>query len=228
MKSDIVDVARQQGLQINPRTLHHEEVLCKCPFCHEDSKPQKKRRYYLSLNSRDQVFKCWFCGESGGVLRFISLLEGVPEEQIKKRYRKRKIVHPAERLSRNQRKWLRLFMDSVGVQEPDWKLMRKRDFAYYLRTMDLLWQQWQAFLEKELQDAYFWLVLGISTGRYQKFIERIRKREKEIEAPLLKHVLQIYSCSSRPKWTEEVERFVHILDHPISPEPETAGMEMEE
>ncbi|MDU5950538.1 MAG: hypothetical protein E6Z15_26185, partial [Paenibacillus macerans] len=67
------------------------------------------------------------------MLRFISLLEGVPEEQVRQRYRKRKIVHPAERLSRNQRKLLR---QHTGGKEPNWKLMRERDFAYYMRSMD--------------------------------------------------------------------------------------------
>lgn len=81
MLPEILEVAKKHKLIINPRTLHNEEVLCKCPFCQEDSKPGKNRKYYLSLNAQSQVFKCWFCGESGGVLRFIALLEGVPEER---------------------------------------------------------------------------------------------------------------------------------------------------
>lgn len=224
MLPDILDIADQNGLIIKPFSQSREEVLCKCPFCHEDSKPGKKRRYYLSLNTKDQVFKCWFCGESGGVFRFISLLEGVPEEQVRQRYRKRKIVHPAERLSRNQRKLLR---QHTGGKEPNWKLMRERDFAYYMRSMDLLWEQWNEFLETERQGAYLWLIIGIKNFKYQKYIERIRQREKEIEAPLLDDVLQIYSCSVRPKWTEDAERFVCNFKS-VSPEPERAGVKTED
>ncbi|WP_059051386.1 hypothetical protein [Paenibacillus senegalimassiliensis] len=224
MLPDILDVADQNGLIINSFSKSREEVLCKCPFCHEDSKPGKKRRYYLSLNTKDQVFKCWFCGESGGVLRFISLLEGVPEEQVRQRYRKRKVVHPAERLSRNQRKWLR---QHIGGTEPNWKQMRERDFAYYKRSLDLLWQQWNEFLEIERQGAYLWLIIGIKNCKYQKYIERIRHREREIEVPLLEDLLQIYSCAVRPKWTEDAERFVCNLKT-VSPEPEKAGVKTED
>ncbi|MGG1880342.1 hypothetical protein ABDI30_22605 [Paenibacillus cisolokensis] len=226
MLPDIVSIAEQHGLQINPSSKTREEVSCKCPFCYEDSKPGKKRRYYLSLNSKDQVFKCWFCGESGGVLRFISLLEGVPEEQVRQRYRKRKIVHPAERLSRNQRKQLRLYMGD-GIKEPDWNLMRKRDFAYYKRSLDFLWQQWSEFLETERQGAYLWLIIGITNCKYQKYIERIRQREREIEASLLDYILQIYSSASRPKWTENAERFVCNL-RSVSPDPKEAGLKTED
>lgn len=224
MLPDILDVADQNGLITNPFSRSRDEVLCKCPFCHEDSKPGKKRRYYLSLNTKDHVFKCWFCGESGGVFRFIALLEGVPEEQVRQRYRKRKNVHPAERLSRNQRKWLR---QHTGGKEPDWRQMRERDFAYYKRSLDFLWQQWNEFLETERQGAYLWLIIGVKNCKYQKYIERIRQREKEIEAPLLDYVLQIYSCASRPKWTENAERLVCNLKS-VSPEPEEAGMNMED
>lgn len=224
MLPDIVGVAEQHELLINPYSRSREEVTCKCPFCHEDSKPGKKRRYYLSLNSKDQVFKCWFCKESGGVLRFISLLEGVSEDQVRQRFRKRKIVHPAERLSQNQRRRLR---QSIGGKEPNWSQMRERDFSYYVRSLELLWQQWNEFLQREQQEAYFWLAIGIKTFKYQKYIERIRQREREIESPLLEHALQIYSCAARPDWTEDAERFVHSLKS-VSPEPVKAGMKMED
>ncbi|MFJ2043924.1 hypothetical protein ACIOBL_09985 [Paenibacillus taichungensis] len=223
MLPDIVAIAEQHGLQINPYSRSREEVACKCPFCHEDSKPGKKRRYYLSLNSKDQVFKCWFCKESGGVFRFISLLENIPEEKVKQRFRKRRIVHPAERLSQNQRRLLR---EHTGVREPNWKQMRERDFSYYLRSLDLFWDSWKEFLMKEQRDAYFQLIVGIKTCTYQNYIEKIRQREREIESPLLESVLQIYSCASRPKWTEDAERFVdQFKTKPVSPEPTKAGMD---
>lgn len=200
MLPEIVDVAKKHKLIINTRTLHSEEVLCKCPFCQEDSKPGKRRRFYLSLNSQSQVFKCWFCGESGGVLRFIALLEGVSEEKVRSRYRRSHTTHPAERLTRRQRLLLGGY-----EKEPDWRLMKKRNRDYFLRTMDYLWERWNDFLETERQEAYFLLILGIRFGKYREYVEQIRQREKQIGASLLKEVLDIYSSAVRPSWTEKVE-----------------------
>lgn len=211
MLPEILNIAREHKLVLNNRTLNSIEVLSKCPFCGEDSKPLKRRKYYLSLNTRDQVFRCWFCGESGGVFRFIALLEGVSEESVRSRYRKRKICHPAERLTRRQRLL-------IGEEkQPDWKAMKKRDKSYYLRTMDYIWSRWQAYVDTQLREAYFLLLLGIRFHKYQESIEEIRKLEKSIEAPLLDRVLSIYSSSKRPKWTESIEAFVQLK--PISPEP---------
>ncbi|MDQ0338154.1 hypothetical protein J2S00_000938 [Caldalkalibacillus uzonensis] len=105
MLPEILPNAEQHGLIINERTREKREVLAKCPFCEEDSKPGKEKKFYLSLNTQDQVFKCWFCGEAGGVFRFISLLENIPESEVIERYRGKKgkyKPHPAERLTLSQ------------------------------------------------------------------------------------------------------------------------------
>lgn len=212
MLPDILSVADQKGLIVNSRTRYNEEVLCKCPFCYEDSKPSKKRRHYLSLNTKDQVFKCWFCGECGGVLRFISLLEGVTEEDVRSRFRKRKVEHPSERLTRRQRK---LIGEKV---EPDWATMKKRDRAYYIRTMNCIWSEWNAFVKTQVEQAFFLLSLGIRFGKYSEYIEEIKKLEKVIEAPLLNEVLNIYSSAKRPEWTERIEAFIRLEKSSVSPE----------
>jgi hypothetical protein len=200
MLPDILGIARKHQLVLNDRTVHNVEVQCKCPFCGEDGKPGKRRKFYLSLNTKDQVFKCWYCGESGGVFRFIALLEGVSEEEIRARYRRRKRAHPAERLTRRQRKLI------GEVVEPDWDEMKRRDHAYYLRTLDRLWSAWIDFLAFEIQEAWFWLLYGIETGRYEKCIQNIVEREKQIGVPICKTVLDIYSSSSRPQWTEDITK----------------------
>lgn len=222
MLPNIVEVAYKYQLTVHTKSMKNEEVLCKCPFCLEDDKPGKKRRYYLSLNSKDQVFKCWFCGERGGVFRFIALLEGVPEEEVRSRYRKRKVVHPAQRLTRRQ-----LLLFSGFEKLPDWEAMRKRDRSYYRRTLDHLWKQWNLFLEAERREAFFLLMLGIRYGKYQEYVGLIRQREKEIEASLLTEVLNLYSCASRPLWTEKIESKLNAYT-PVRPEPQMAGMGMEE
>lgn len=211
MLPDILSVALKHQLILNGRTLHNIEVLCKCPFCFEDSKPAKKRKYYLSLNTKDQVFKCWFCGESGGVLRFIALLEGLTEEEVRHKYRRKKKSHPAERLTRRQRKLI------GGVCEPDWEAMKKRDYAYFRRTMDHIWDQWKEYVDEKVREAYFLLLLGIRFRKYSEYIEEIRKLEQSVGTPLLNQVLHIYSSPKRPKWTESLEAFIQLK--PVSPEP---------
>jgi hypothetical protein len=212
MLPKIVEVAERHGLEINSRSRGRTEVLCKCPFCQEDSKPGKNRKYYLRLNSQAQVFKCFFCNEGGGVLRFISLLDGTPESELANRYRKRKIIHPAERLTRSQRKWL---AQRFGYyREPNWENMKNRDRAYYLRTLDIVWEDWQNLLQLEKQEMYFLLLIGIAVGKFSEYLELIRIREKEIGVSLLNEILNVYSRSKRPDWTEHVESFVQRLSNP--------------
>lgn len=209
MLPEILEVAQKNKLVLDPQSKNREEVLSKCPFCHEDSKPGKKRKYYLSLNTKKQTFKCWFCGESGGVFRFISLLENIPESQLIQRARKRKIIHPAERLTRTQ---LVLLGERFGYFTlPNWREMKQRDRSYYLRTLDLVWEDWKQFLEIEKRDAFRELILGISLRKYSDSVERIIKREQEIGVLLINEVLMIYSCAERPKWTESIEISVQGL-----------------
>ncbi|GGI98098.1 hypothetical protein [Paenibacillus hunanensis] len=208
MLPSIVEIAEQHGLIMDSSSRNREEVKCKCPFCHEDSKPNKERRYYLSLNSKDQVFKCWFCGERGGVFRFISLLDQLPEAEVVQYYRKRKTVHPVERLTSHQRHLLRQWL---GGKEPDWLKMRVRDAAYYKRSLDLLWEDWQEFVACEQQHAYFELILGIQCQKYPVYVERIQKREKQIDVNLLQYVCETYSMAQRPEWTCAIEQRVEQM-----------------
>lgn len=217
---DIVTVAQSHHLVIASGTLHKREVLCKCPFCQEDRKPGKERQYYLSLNAEKQTFKCWFCPEAGGVLRFVSLLTGTPEEQLLQQYRKRRLDHPAEGLSHRQR--LLLGQAYGYVSDPDWHRMKKRDKTYYLWTLDRMWADWQQFVEEQKHEAFKEIHLGMCCGKYQDSIVRIQKQEQLIGVPLLEETLMIYSCVERPAWTEEiahnVQSLLHAIKEPVKPE----------
>lgn len=220
MLPDILPVAKKHKLSFYHRSLEREEVLAKCPFCQEDSKPGKERKYYLSLNTVDQVYKCWFCGEAGGVFRFISLLEGVPEQDVIERYREKKgstyKPHPAERLSVSQYRLM-------GYKEkPDFVGLRDTNIDLYKRKRQECWRDWQEFVKAEKRFAYQMLVVGIYGGRYQKVVQEIREREIEIGAELLKPVLRIYSLPQRPEWTEQAEAFaLHVANPKKYPYPST-------
>ena len=129
MLPDILGIAKKHNLILNHNTLNKKEVQCKCPFCEEDQKPGKQKRFYLSLNTDRQVFRCWFCDEKGGVFRFISLLERKSEDEVIAEFRKQKKSgynqHPAERLSLSQ---LRLIGFS---QKPNWGELRKQNLTRY-------------------------------------------------------------------------------------------------
>jgi uncharacterized protein (DUF927 family) len=57
------------GFDVNGKT----EVQCLCPF-HEDKNPS------LSVNLEKGVFKCFGCGEQGGVVKFIQLRYGLDKK----------------------------------------------------------------------------------------------------------------------------------------------------
>ncbi|HET7658422.1 MAG TPA: hypothetical protein VFK37_09025, partial [Bacillales bacterium] len=208
MLPDILPVAERHQLVFQPQTYCKKETRAKCPFCGEDLKPGKKKKYYLSLNTESQVFKCWFCGVSGGVYRFISLLEGTPEFTVKEKYCKSSYqVHPAERLTKQQLHLIDYY------RRPDWYRIRQRDPQYYRRTRNLIWQEWKAFVANQQRFAFQLLVIGIRKGNYQKAIQGIQEREKAIQWPLLKKALRLYSCAERPAWTEQAKAIaLHVCD----------------
>lgn len=220
MLPEILPVAERHGLKFDPKTLGKKEARAKCPFCKADSAPGKERKFYLSLNTQDQVFKCWYCGESGGVFRFISLLEGIPESDVVERYREQKgkgyKPHPAERLSLSQYRLMGY------KQKPDFVGLRKCDLRIYKRKRDECWQDWRDFVAGERRSAFQTLIVGIHDINFQKAVQKIREREKEIGAELLKPVLNIYSLSERPEWTEQAEAFaLHVCDPEKYPFPST-------
>lgn len=202
MFPDIISIADQFQLIIKRNTRSKPEVLAKCPFCQEDSKPGKERRFYLSINADKKVFKCWSCGEGGGVIRFISLLEGVTEDEVSSRFRNpRRLLHPAERLSRAQKKLM-------GIErEPDWQAMQQRDRAYYYRTLDCIWERWKAFLSIELREAYSLVVMSIAF-REDSYLNEIAAREKVVQAKLLSPALQIFERAERPGWALQIEKSI--------------------
>lgn len=209
---EILAIAEHYQLTLDNSTYGKEEVKCKCPFCGEDSKPGKEKKYYLSLNTADQVFQCWYCKESGGVFRFISLLSDTPEAIVIQKWKEEKKgmkllykPHPAEKLTLNQ---LRL----LGYKKkPNWYQMRKRDPDYYKRTRDLILREWEKFLQNEKRLAYREMIIGIRSFQYQESLEKIYAREKKIGASLLKKVLKIYSLAIRPTWCEWEETFVEKM-----------------
>lgn len=213
MLPEILDIAKKHNLTINQNTLNKKEVQCKCPFCGEDEMPGKQKRFYLSLNTDRQVFRCWFCGEKGGVFRFISLLEHKSENEILAEFRKNSGYrqHPAEKLTLSQ---LRL----IGFdKKPNWGEMRKQNPVMYKNHLNWFWTEWNQFVNEERKLAYGTLFIGTITGKYQQSVDRIKAREREIGASLLNEALKVYSSKVRPKWAKDKERLALELCNQNNP-----------
>lgn len=213
MLPNILDIADEHGLTFQPRSYGKKQTVAKCPFCLEDDQPRKRKKYYLSLNTQEQVFQCWFCKESGGVLRFMALLEGVPENEVIDRYRKKSGStyqrHPAEKLTSSQCKMMGL------DAKPDWIDIRHFDDHSYKELRELVWKAWKQFLWNEKRFAYQLLVSGIVGGTYEHTVESIRKREREIGTPLLEEMLAVYSLPERPREVNLLEAFVLHVSNPF-------------
>lgn len=193
MLPKILDIAEQNGLTFNPKTYGKKETLCKCPFCEEDSRPGKGSRFYLSLNTNDQVYKCWYCNVSGGVLDFESRLTGKPYNEIREKYfgGRRKPIHPAERLNPNQ-------LHLIG-----WKDYRRKDQRSFKQKREKVLQDWKVYEYTQLVELFaeFMVIAHIDNQekRQTKLLTYLMKRSKETH---------IYLCFS--KLLEEYAKEDHL------------------
>ncbi|CAI8949056.1 ZnF_CHCC domain-containing protein [Brevibacillus sp. IT-7CA2] len=205
MLPSIIDIANQHNLTLLPPKATSKEVLGKCPFCRADE--GKKGKFYLSLNQRDNVFRCWHCGEKGGVCRLESLLTGIPESEITDKYRvkPRRTIHPAERLTAAQ-------LQLIGFkQKPNWMDMKKRNTDYYKRTRDWVWLEWQEFVKVEKRKAFTILLVAIFENQSPKGMAYVQEREAELGEPLLNELLQLFSQPKWPQWAIESKHYALSL-----------------
>jgi len=226
---DILAIAEKHQLKMQKRTRCRKEILFQCPFCGD-----KPKRYHLSLNREKKTFRCWLCGESGGVLRFISLLEGLPESEVRARYLSDDADrHPAERLTRRQWEMLARWLRPRGRRIPDReKLMklRERNRAYVIRTLDGVWGDWLDFVDAKLEEAYFYLAVGL---RYPSLLEKYAMKALRLEAeagiPLYGRALRIaVGMEPPPPWKAEIDAFLKKYEISVSPDPVGQAGEEEE
>lgn len=209
---NIVDVALEHNLTVKSGTIGKKEVLCKCPFCLEDS--NKPKKYYLSLNENKNVFKCWYCKEHGGVLKLLSFLTNQRESEIIESLRKKNGFsykkHPAEKLSRGQ---LRM----IGYPNINWVKNREFDVELYKAFRNHVYKEWLSFIESQKLVAYQTLYAGILTNDYRGAINKVEEMEKELGVDLLADVLKELSKEKRTEQVRSREEFVVTIinkEHP--------------
>jgi hypothetical protein len=196
MLPEILKVAEEYGLTFNPRYHGKKETLCKCSFCEEDSRPGKGNKFYLSLNTHDQVYKCWYCGVSGGVIDFEAKLSGLPYNEVREKYfgKRKKPVHPAESLNARQ---LRL----IG-----WAEYKRKDRHDFKKNRESVLRDWKNYEHEELV-KHFALFMVIA------HIENQAERQNE----LLQYLIR--SCHK----TQINLLFNRLLAEYVKDEEERAG-----
>ena len=119
------------------------------------------RKYFLSINEDKNVFKCWVCQESGGVLKLMSFLENKSEQEIIEQLRKNNGFsyqkHPVEKLTRSQLKM-------IGYEKIDWIKNREYDIKLYKHFRNHVYQKWLNFVAYKQDRAYQQLYIGLLSG----------------------------------------------------------------
>lgn len=169
MLPSIIDVAQENGLDINPRTLNKKEVYAKCPFCHGE---KSTNSYKLSLNIEHNVFKCWLCKTSGGVLEFESRLTNRTFQEIRAKYFGdiRKKRHFVEYLSPNQ-------LRKIG-----WNEYKRKSREEFLKKRSEVLRDWQnyEYSEKVKYFALFMVIAHIDDpNRTNTLLQWLLKSLKE-------------------------------------------------
>jgi hypothetical protein len=184
-----------------------KDTRYKCPFCKADQ--GKRDKYYLSLNTKDEVFKCWVCGESGGVLKFMALLQNTSIEEVKRQLRgpsntERKL-HPAEKLTPAQLK-------DMGMIGPSWYQLRQRDYSYYRRVLDWTWEVWQEHVVEQKRDAYIFFCLAESSqGKVQVCQEAAKSLFLSATDLIIEFAAYAVGSKKKPEWATSAERFISSL-----------------
>lgn len=199
MLPSILDVARENHLIFNKRTLGKKEVTCKCPFCLEDT--NKPKKFYLSLNIEKNVFKCWICKEHGGVLQFESMITGKPFDEVKQKYfgfQSRK-YHPAERLSPKQ------------LEAINWAEVKRTHYEEYKHSLSKVIADWKLYVQENRILAFSKLLIGIESKKYALVLENIKTQAEKAHIPtLLEDVLKMYSSNKWAKWALDARQIAAI------------------
>ncbi|WP_040980440.1 MULTISPECIES: CHC2 zinc finger domain-containing protein [Oceanobacillus] len=163
MLPNILDIAQACNVEIDSKTYGKKETRAKCPFCQEDAKPEKRKKFYLSLNTQDQVYRCFFCGEKGGVLKFEANLTQKSFTEVKEKYfgKNKKSLHPAYQLNAEQ-------LSRIG-----WQKYKRNNFKDFLKNREQVENDWNQYVYTELV-KYYALFLCINQLNGAKKIEAMK------------------------------------------------------
>lgn len=204
MLPSILHIADTFKLESDPKTYEKKESLFKCPFCEQDSLPANKNKYYLSLNTDDNVFKCWYCKKSGGVLQFEALLSNTPYENIREKYfgERKENLHPAYKLSPDQ------------LKEIGWQDRKRHNFEDFQKQKDEVIKDWKLYEQEELMKHYALFTLiahfPIENQRrdhYEWFIEICQQSKVD---NLSKRIIHQWNAPKKEDWAIQGRNIARI------------------
>ena len=200
MLPDIIEVAENYSLVIDPNTIGKKETMAQCPFC-------GSTKHHLSLNKEKRVFKCWSCNKSGGVLQFEAMLSNKPQSEIREKYfgkNKKRNKHPAYNLSPQQLK-------TIG-----WHTQKRDAFNQFVKNRDDVLLDWKRYEYEELVKYYAIFIL-ISEypfkeqvkEHYQWFLNEIKESKVE---NITERIIHAYQNKQNFNWVvrgKEIARMAY-------------------
>lgn len=193
----IVEVAEKHGLTVDSKTLNHKEVRAVCPFC------DNTHKHHLSLNQKDNVYKCWCCQASGGVLKFEANLTGKSFAEVKEQYfqpSKANVRHPVQQLSMEQ-------LDVIGYGD-----VKRMSYKTFMHMKEGIYHKWNVHVFKTRQRAFARLVVGMETDEYETAIRLIDRQAQNMQVPtLVQDVLSEYSkLTWEAEWAIRGEKMAEV------------------
>lgn len=205
---NILDVAIKHNIEFSGRNVSGRaaEKTAVCPF-HK----QNRRQYHLYINAEKNTFKCQACGEKGGVLKFISLLENRSEQDILAEIkgqipaRSKKPSHPALTLNGYQ---LKLMDIQPRSNWPEWW---NEDPTFKFWWLNQIWERWQGYVQYEIENSLVTLYIALMKKNYLAGIERIKKKSQEMGVDLLGPCIKAFSSPTPPFWVLNAKRRAKIF-----------------
>ncbi|QOY37657.1 CHC2 zinc finger domain-containing protein [Anaerobacillus isosaccharinicus] len=183
----IVKVAEELNIAFDPKNkTNRKELRAVCPFCGQSHK------YHLSLNPDLNVYKCWHCKASGGVLQLEAEITGKSFVEVKLKYfgnKRKNPLHLAEKLSPRQ-------LDVIG-----WLEVKRNDQEKFKRSFNQIIRDWQQHVYEQRKLAFAKLLL-VEVGKDYSMIVNLIQDQSEMAyiSTLLDDVMQMYSSNV---WSEE-------------------------
>ncbi|MED0738951.1 hypothetical protein [Aneurinibacillus thermoaerophilus] len=207
---NIVEYAISKGLKQYRKPTSRGEIRVCCPFCENNGhSPDREYKLYLGTG-RDGagIFRCQRCGERGGTLRFMHLIEMRSEKEILEELKAKQpkktplknglASHPAMKLTASQ--WR-----MMGIEhKPTWDELRV-DIKLSRDILKYAWMTWESFVHSKKMIAFQFVCLGYYSGVFEKQREAVKKIEIETGIEKLwESALRMHKIP-RAQWSQEMK-----------------------
>lgn len=225
----IVELADERGLRRYGKSTPNGEVRVCCPFCLANvGKEDKEGKLYLSPVKK--TFRCFRCGENGGVVAFLAKLDNKPERVVLDEFIAAKKAERAARRTNNGTPRKKASWENhpaMKLNTFQWQAMGfiskvtykdfRNDPEYARRTLQWAWQEWQAFVQTQIQEAFKLYCRAIYYREFDYFQAKCKELEERYGiGDLWVRAERVYRlpCRFWPEWAVMCER--HILEFRFS------------